>query len=842
MRIDKKGFITSITSRDSGKEYSPASHPSPLLSLHEDKQPNDHLVLPASAIFHDQEQTVELKYPNGATAVVKVAAKEDYFRFQLVSLTRRGNVDNIVWGPVHTTIRGKIGDLIGVVRDDDWAIGLYGLDDNTIAGPVVDSDCYQMGYYIHSPDPAKYPVPAKYKEGQWFSVGGDGVSDTAFYSHPEEYFQQVFGTGAKLEPEFGSTVAYHARDRRKSYTYFYSLLPGFERSRLRHQVSDPVEGVDFINSGVALYACPDDQGLATIEKIQLGEGLPHITINGKWIRDPSTFGVTLNWSGPYDKCIEYAEALGVKDISRETGEFYMCRGNNWSAGNVGFANRPPMPFKEFTEEAHKQGLSNGGLHTLCVFLQGGISHDVTPIPSEHLQTVCRTKLARDISATDTEIVVTDPSFLAEKGTWPEGDNSNYLQIGGEMLRYEGISESAPWTLKGVKRGHASKALAHKAGDELVKLQQNCYNGFVPDIKLLPECADYYADLMYRNGMDAINFDGFESTIYQNQGYYGTRIFCRRLFETYARLTGGKTPRVTSSNIFAGSWEYLNACNVGGGNNMFNPGTGRRGTEGKDIGNGFSNSYYPATFGVQGWHSDWSLYDAENLQAKAVGWDATYALSVSQDAIDKTGEKEAIFKAFHVWQDARAAGAFTKAQKEKLRDPNFKFHLEADGKQSFILHPINELQIAGKPNGDAVEFHLVNSFGSQPLQFSLQLADSTDGITITLPDGSRLKSDKKMDAGQLIVCKGKQAYLADGLRRKISDLAMNRAAVLPNGESTVGVELHSRSKAAMGLTVWISGKAEEVRPSKSPNQDGKQISDANRDSRLIRCCRDICVNR
>ena len=197
-----------------------------------------------------------------------------------------------------------------------------------------------MGYYIHSPDPVKYPVPPQYKEGQWFNIGGDGVSDTAFYSHPEEYFQQVFGSGAKLEPEFGSTVAYHARDRRKSYVHYFSLLPGFQRSRPRHMVSDPVEGVDFIGSGVALYACPDDQGLATIESIILAEGLPHIVIDGKWIRDPASLRAPpLYWSGPYDKCIEYAKALGLKDISRDTGEFYPCLGNNWSAGNVGFSRR-----------------------------------------------------------------------------------------------------------------------------------------------------------------------------------------------------------------------------------------------------------------------------------------------------------------------------------------------------------------------------------------------------------------------------------------------------------------------------------------------------------------------
>jgi len=245
-----------------------------------------------------------------------VEARENYFRFQLLSLTPRGAVDNIVWGPLHTTVSKIIGDLIGVVREDDWAVGMMGLDDNTIAGPPVDGDCYGMGYYIHSPDPVKYPVPPEYKEGQWFNIGGDGISDTAFYSHPEEYFQQVFGTGAKLEPEFGSTLACHSRDRRESYTYFWSLLPGFHRSRPRHQVTDPVDA-DFIGSAVALYACPDDARLSTIESIILAEGLPHPMMDGKWVRDPAGFNPDIAWGGPHDKLIEYADALGLKAVQDE---------------------------------------------------------------------------------------------------------------------------------------------------------------------------------------------------------------------------------------------------------------------------------------------------------------------------------------------------------------------------------------------------------------------------------------------------------------------------------------------------------------------------------------------
>jgi hypothetical protein len=800
VQISEKGFITSIVSRQSGKEYSPAGHPSAVMSLHEFGQPGDALLLPVAASFGNGK--LELKYPNGAVAVVKVEQKERYYRFQLVSLEPRGNADNIVWGPVNTTISGRIGDLLGVVRSDDWAIGLLGLDDNTIAGPVVDSDCYQMGYFIHSPDPANRPVPSPCKEGQWFSVGGNGISDTAFFSHPEEYFQYVCGTGAKLEPAFGSSVAYHARDRRRSYVYCWSLIPGFPLSRPRHMVSDPVPGVDFIGSAIALYACPDELGLATIEKIVLGEGLPYITDrDGKWIRNPAAWRPTVYWNGPMEKAIEYTKALGLKDISRDTGEWYASLDKKWE-GRVGFADGRTLSYKEYSELAHQEGLTHGGLHTLCTFLQGGLSHEVTPVPSERLQTVCRTKLAQDISETDTNIVVTDPSFLAEKGTWTRGDDSNYLRIGGEMLRYEGISEQAPWTITVSKRGHASKATAHKAGDEIVKLMQNCYNGFVPDMALSLEYAEYYADLMVRNGMDTINFDGFESNIYQNHGYYGVRAFCRRLFETYHQRTG-TWPRVTGSNVFAGSWEYFNVCDLGAGDHMFNAVTGRRNIEGKDIGNGWSNSYYPGTFGIQGWHSDWSLYDAENLEAKAVGWDATYAFSISQEVIDRTGERDAIFKAFRAWQNARAQTAFTKAQKLKLRDPDYKFHLEQTGPRNFVLYPIMERRFAGNAS-------ITNSHAAQPLQFALRLVDPADGVTVTLPDGGRLKSDRRIGQGQFIIGKGDTAYLADNYRKKLADLSLSRPAKLPAGESKLGVECAGKS-ARFELTVWMIGQGETVKP-------------------------------
>ena len=788
--LDDKGFLISITSLQTGKQYCPGKHPSAVMSLHESGQPNDKLLKPVSAKFDFDKHVIELKYANGVTAMVKAEAKDSYLRFQLLSLEPRGTVDNIGWGPINTKIAGRIGDLLGVVRDDDWAIGLYGLDDNTISGPVVDGDCYTMGYFIHSADPEN-PAPRKYKEGQWFNIGGDGVHDGAYNSLSEEYFQYVCGTGAKVEPEYGSSVAYHARDRSQPQVHCWSLLAGFERFRARHVVADAIPGVDYIGSSVALYACPDALGLDTLEQITLGEKLPYVTDrDGIWIRDPASYRATVYWNGPVDKAIEYTKALGFKDISRDTGEFYPSLDKKWEGG-VGFSNGRTMSYKEFGELAHQAGLTHGGLHTLCLFLQGGISHEVTPVPSEHLQTVCRTKLAKDISATDTEIVVTDPSFLAEKGTWQVGDDSNYLRIGGEMLRYDGVSESAPWTLRGVKRGHASQAAPHKAGDEVAKLMQNCYNGFAPDMTMLLQYADYYADLMIRNNMDTIDFDGFESTMYQHHGYYATRTFCRRLFERYHKRSGGKWPRLTTSNVFPGSWEYLNACNVGGGG--LDPVIGRRGIQAKDLGNGWSNSYYPATFGKLGWSPQWSLYDAENLEAKAVGWDATYAIHLSQDVLERTGEFDAIATAFRAWQEARRGKVFSKKVKQKLRDPDFKFHLEKVGGK-LVLYPVRELR------GTSI----FNPYDSQPLQCAFKFAAASDGFRIVLPDGQKLQSDRKMQPGEFVICKSDQAYIADIYRKKIADLPGYRPAKLPQGESAFTLE-----SGHADLTVWALDKGEPI---------------------------------
>jgi hypothetical protein len=773
-------------------------------------QANGQMHLPVSAKYRAKQNEVELTYPNGSVAVIRAEAKQAYFRFCLISLAPREGVDHIIWGPLQTTLSQTIGDIIGVVRDDTWAIGMLGLDDNTISGMPMDGDCYQMGYIVHSPDPVTYPIPATYKEGQRFSVGGDGISDVAFYSHPEEYFQQIVGSGAVLEPAFGSTISYHATDRRKSYTHFYSLLPGFENSKPRHQISDPVN-VDYIGSTVALYACPDDKGLSVLESIVLAEGLPHPTIDGKWIRDPASFRTDMAWYGNHDKLIEYADVLGITSVQDEAlGEYYTNPADRWAGKRVGFSGGRSVTIREFTEETNKHGIRYG-LHTLCMFTQPH-SSDVTPVPNEHLQTVLRTKIAQDITPTDTVITVTDPSYLAEKGTWHGGPDGNVLRIGKELLTYDGISSTAPYTLLHIKRGqYGTTALAHAAKDELVKLQMNCYHGFIPDMELSLEYADYYAHLFHEGGMEYVDFDGLESNIYQNHGYFAVRRFYRRLFETYEKLSGGKYLRVMGSCVFPGSWEYMSVCNVGGGNNMFDPVLNRWGIEGKDIRYGFQSSYFPCTFGIQDYQRDWSVYDIENLQAKAIGWNATYMLGLSEEAVEGSGEKAALFKAFRLWEDARLANVFSKSVKARLKDTDYKFHLEKTGKDRYVLYPVRELRISGQADDSSGEVTVANPYQTQSLRFALKTLGAANGVTITLPDGSRIHSARAIESGQFVICNGSQVYLADKFRNRIADLVTERVPVLQQGNSVIGIRFDGGegAKPHFDLVVWEYDKGENV---------------------------------
>jgi|GEM_PF-151982 len=810
--LNSKGFITSVKSNGSGREYCPAGQSSALMSLYSRKQ----YILPVAAKMENADRLV-LSYPNGSRATLLLEQNRQYLKFKLTELTQREQIDNIVWGPYKTTISKKIGDLIGVVRDDDFAIGVLGLDDNTTSGPPTEGDMSFMYYYIHSPDPQKYPLPPHLKEGQTFSIGGDGISDVAFYSQPEEYFRMNYGNGAQLEPVFGSSICMHSRNRNKEQMIRFPCYPDNidgKANSARYQLVTPANA-DYIGSSIAFYACPDEQGLNTIEKVVLAEGLPHPTIEGKWIKDPAAYRPDIAWWGPHDSLASYARQLRITGVQDEgLGEYYPDRAQPWDGKRITLNRKKDVPVPEFGKMMQQQGIRYG-LHTLCEFLQPGRNQDVAPVPSDSLAIMQRTIITKDIAPEDTVITVADTAYFNEFGGW-EGNHTNVLKIGKELIEYDGITRTVPYTFLKIKRGfHHTQRGAYKAGTTIVKLQPNCYHGFAPDMNLQDAYAGFYGKWLAKGGMDYIDFDGLESCMYQGHGQYAFKRFFRGLFDSYHR-NGGKYLRVMGSAIQEGSWHYMSVCNVGGGDHMFSPVLNKWGIEGKDMRYVFESSYFPATFGIQRYQADWNLYDAENLQAKSIGWNATYMLGLSRQTVEASAEKAAIFSAYRVWENARAANVFTRAHKEKLKDLDYKFHLEQTGSGSFLLYPVKEHRFRDLHyTTSGVQVLLRNAFEAQPLEFSIKMnmpeGVTVKGLKITTPSGKMLVVNKPLSGGQYIICKNGRFYLADRGRKLVEAIPVDGQLKIGRGQHQFKISALNTGNdhVNMELVVSVIGKPEKI---------------------------------
>ncbi|NLR78002.1 hypothetical protein [Chitinophaga eiseniae] len=682
--VNNKGFITSIKRNQTKQEYCPSNMSSALMAL--EKEGN--YLLPVSARANGEK--IILSYANGSVATLKTESKGDYLRFELVSLKPRNNIDNVVWGPYKTNIYQYIGDEIGVVHNQDFAFGVFSLDDNTTGGLPCDGDLSQGYYYVHSSDSVKHPLPSHLKEGQRFRFGGDGISDVDMSSQPEEYFKINGGIAAQLEPAFGSSVTMHARDRRKRHLDFITLLPGYDKMNLpRHQWVDSIDA-DLMGSSIAMFGCPDSVTLQLIEKVVINEKLPHVKTNGgKWIRDPSTFKTDIAWSGVHDSLISYARQLGIQSVQDEgLGEYYPNPANRWGNKKVDFKHSN-MSIADYTKQTNKHDIAYG-LHTLCEFLQPHNS-DVSPVPSDSLVVLYATFISKNISATDTIIYVSDTTFLNEYGGW-EGNHTNVLKVGKELIEYNGVTDVSPYTLKHVKRGYYNTiAASHSAGDRVDKLQPNCYRGFAPNIYLQDKYAEYYAQWLIDGGMTYVDFDGLESCAYQAQGTYSYKRFFRKLFDTYHSLGGGYL-RVMGSGISEGSWLYMSTNNVGGNNNMYNPITDAWGIEGKDIRNLSLSNYLPCTFGIQDFQANWTFRQADILQSRAIGWNAMYMLGLSESAVESCKDKIQFFQTFRAWENARKANVFSHTLKKEMREESNHFHLEQIDANTWKLYRVD---VSGK---------------------------------------------------------------------------------------------------------------------------------------------------
>ncbi|WP_290795819.1 hypothetical protein [Flavihumibacter sp. UBA7668] len=706
IHVNNKGFITSMKNRTvkPAPEFSPADKPSPLLLIYDGIKKKYYQ--PVKASYHSGTKQFTIAYENGSVAVILIESKKKYFRLKLLSLTRKDEIEAIQWGAYATTITNLMGEIIGVARDTsaavNYAIGLLALDDNTLGGLATTiGDAAPFQYIIHTPDAKRFPLPDSLREGQVFSLGGNGISDVAFYAHKEPWYRILYGDAAQVDEKGRISISYQSRDRSKEREVFFSLIPHMDANIPNHIQVQPLPGVDYIGSSVAFYGGPDSIALIdVIQTIVKSEKLPMPTFNGKWVKDPSGFVPDAMAAGNLnDSIISYTERLGFKAISLyDQGFLRPDRGNAGFIDGADFSKKPirrtsgNLSHKAFSELAAARGLIIGRTTITNSLAPGTL--DASPVPSDSLCYQQKRVLAKSIGVTDTIIIVDDPTHLEEIASW-EGHctNLNMIKIGKELIYYVGVSEEPPYRLLNVKRGYwNTKPSLHVAGDTVYKLQVTVnygYDGLIPNMQLQDKIGEYYAEVCKQNGLAYYDFDGQEFLFNNGHGYYSTKRFFRKMFERGASI-GVPYIRFTGATLSEGSWHYQSIWNVGGGKNLYDVSTrewGSATSQGKDLRDVSYANFFPVGMGGNfaiGANSVVEEY--EHIQAISVGVGTTYSLILNQQEVEKCRQKEAIFSAIRTWEKARATDVFPRWLKNQLADPKRSWRLE-EGKQenSWILY-------------------------------------------------------------------------------------------------------------------------------------------------------------
>ncbi len=362
--FDKKLRITELKG---DKDYLAEGQDSYLLRV----KTGDDILTPKSARW--KENVIRVSFNNGIKVNLIRKVKSDYITFTVSSVEKEELVDALLYGPVTTTIDKTIGEVVGVVRNGEYAIGIQSLNAKTSGGKLVNPD---------GSDPSR-------------------------------------GTTATKE-EYGSALQAYCinRNKKRIYNIWNNSIPD---AYIPANPDGNLKG-----SAIALFGTKKENVLDVIEKIEIGEGLPHPTLNGTWVkRSPDAnkpYLITTFTEDNIDDIIAYAKKLGYNTIYhahpfKTWGHFELIE-KQFPHGYSGM--------KTCVEKAKAEGI-RVGVHTLTNFITTNDPF-VTPVPDKNLMKFAVTELAQPVSETSKDIVVKDPKDYDYKNT------NQTVMIGEELIK------------------------------------------------------------------------------------------------------------------------------------------------------------------------------------------------------------------------------------------------------------------------------------------------------------------------------------------------------------------------------------------------------------------------
>jgi hypothetical protein len=478
MVVSGTGQVTAMQEMATGKNYIASGVSAPLLRIGTGSDWEE----PGKAIFDKKEKVISLQFPgSGTVAKIGVISKETHISFRLLKLNGKKRVNAICWGPYPTNISQTIGEVIGVVRDGSFAIGMQALNPKTIGGVLK-------------------------SEG-----GEDGPRGTA-----------------AIKQDYGSSLQAYSLDRS------VARVVDVWNNQYPQMPVEAIPGETTVNSAIALFGCPEKETLDRIGEIELAEGLPHPEINGVWIKKSPETGraylITDFNESNIDELLDYTVKAGLMSVYHE-GPFkswghYILDPASFPNGNAGM--------KKCVEKATAKGLRIG-VHTLTTFINTNDPY-VTPVPDKRLAVTGSSVLSAGISASDTEIpVMSDKYFKNLKSS-----TLHAVRIGDEIIRFREVSVNEPFRLIDCQRGaFGTTAASHNKGAQAGMMFDYPYQTLFPNFNLQQEIASNLARFFNETGVSQMDFDGHEGCFSSGEGDYAIQAFADKVFrETDHTLVNG----------------------------------------------------------------------------------------------------------------------------------------------------------------------------------------------------------------------------------------------------------------------------------------------------------------
>ncbi|OME74100.1 hypothetical protein BK120_32005 [Paenibacillus sp. FSL A5-0031] len=727
LQLNEKGQITAMN--DSGDHaYASTSQTTVLIRIVIDGR----MEVPSKASLNAVLGLITFEFADsGAVVDVLIAEKSQYATFEIQRI-EGADVDGVIWGPYMTTVAGSIGESVGVVHNGQFAIGLQALNIKTVGGWPIELDRLENVQQSYSDNGNVKPDPDSQQ-----------ISDSKF----------EYDVCAAWPTSEGSLLQAFARNRSKSFRRPAWNLPLVQTA--------PISGDDasIVGTSIALFGCELQDVLATIEAIEIREGLPHPMIEGVWGKiSPmanQSYLITDFSESTMSEAVSFTKMAGLKYVYHPDpfinwGHFTL-KPKSFPNGDEGLKSSVAM--------AEGEGV-HVGVHTLSNFTTLNDSY-VTPVPDERLQMAGMSQLVATVDLEADCIEVDDPApFQLHLFR-------HTAQIGSEQIEYDGVTESAPWKLTGVKRGVNGTTIAtHEIGTIIGRLWDHPYDVFFPNIELQDEYCVRINELFMKTGLKQISFDGLEGCYATGHDGYGVNRFVKMCYDGWGEEVINDASIVVPNYL----WHVFTRFNWG------EP-WGAATREGQLEWRLTNQRYFARNFipSMLGWFLVRSASDQfeatspdeiEWVLSKAAGFNAGFALVADMQVLGRNGNIESVFTSVREWETARQAGAFTSEQRERLKDPKSDWHLEASGEGKWNLYPVHiskplvcnpaELQ-PGQPGG--ADWTHFNRYADQPLKFTLRVIPSygNDDASIKRPtfytNGVYMTFDTEVFVNQYLVCEG-----------------------------------------------------------------------------------------